>query len=78
MSQRERERERAREREQEREEREREKKRESPKARVIIFLNHLGQSEKSTNNTVLYMEGRFSIYSSKQSLGVVADYIISL
>jgi hypothetical protein len=50
---RERDRERGRERERDRES-ERERQKESTKALVILFLNRLGQTEKSTNYTVLY------------------------
>jgi hypothetical protein len=34
--------------------RERERERESTKALAILFLNRLGQSEKSSNYTLLY------------------------
>jgi hypothetical protein len=43
-------------------ERERESERESTKALAILFLNRLGQSEKSANYTVLYRKERYSIY----------------
>jgi hypothetical protein len=35
-------------------------KSESTKALVILFLNHLGQGEKSVNYSVLYCTGRIS------------------
>jgi hypothetical protein len=38
-------------------------KRESTKALAILFLNRLGQSEKSANYTVLYRKEQYSMYS---------------
>jgi hypothetical protein len=43
-------------------ERERERERESTKALAILFLNGLGQNEKSANYTVLYRKERYSMY----------------
>jgi hypothetical protein len=42
---------------------EKEKERERTNARAILFLNRLGQSEKSTNYTVLYRIERYSRYT---------------
>jgi hypothetical protein len=39
------------------------RERESTKALAIIFLNRLGQNEKSANYTVLYRKEWYSMYS---------------
>jgi hypothetical protein len=39
------------------------RERESTKALAILFLNRLGQNEKSANYTVLYRKEWYSMYS---------------